>query len=407
MQVVDGADLVDGGVTELVRRAMGQAALHAGAGEPHGHGLVVVVAPDRSLVALLHRRTPEFAAPDDQGVLEHPAPLEVSDEGHAGPVHFLGAKREFLPQEAVVIPVPVVELDEAAAAFGEPAREQAVGGERTVARFAAIQREGLCRLARDVHEAGHAGLHLERHLILGDARPHFGVVHRAAAELVQRIDRRDVAALGLARDAGRVVEVEDGVSFGTELHALVLGGEEAAAPLARGDGLRRASLAGGDEDDEAGEVFGFGAESIGDPGAHARPPRDLRAGVHEHVRGVVVDGIRRHRADDADVVGHGTDVRQKFGELGAVLAVPGELELRSLADEFLALELGELLAVGEALRHALAVHLGESGLMVEELELRGASGHGQPDDALGLLGQGEFREHARRSGDSGAAEERR
>ena len=390
MQVMDRADFIRRGVAEFVGRSVGQATLHAGTGEPHGHGLVVVVAPDGPFVALFHRRAAELAAPHDESVFEHPALLEVGDERHAGAVNFLGAQREFFLQQAVVIPVAMVELDEAAAAFGQTTREQAVGREGAVAGLAAVEGEGLGGFARDVHEAGHAGLHPERHLILGDAGGDLSVADFAGADLVEAVDCFDVALLRGTRDAGRVVKVKDRIPLGAQLDALMFGGEEAAAPLTRGDGLGRTTLAGGDQHDEAWQVLGFGAESVGDPGAHARPARDLRAGVHEHVRGVVIDRVRRHRADDADVVGDLADMREELREFGAVLPVLRELELRALADELLALELRELLAGGEALRHALAVHLGESGLMVEELELRWAAGHGQPDDTLRFLGEGEF-----------------
>ena len=42
---------------------------------------------------------------------------------------------------AVVVPVAVVELNEAHAALGQPAGQQAVGGERAVARLGAVQIE--------------------------------------------------------------------------------------------------------------------------------------------------------------------------------------------------------------------------------------------------------------------------
>ena len=56
--------------------------------------------------------------------------------------------------------------------------------------------------------------------------------------------------------------------------------------------------------------------------------------------------------------------------------------LRSEADELAALELGDLLALGQALRHRLAVHLRQLRLVVERFQVRRAAGHRQPDDAL-------------------------
>ena len=65
----------------------------------------------------------------------------------------------------------------------------------------------------------------------------------------------------------------------------------------------------------------------------------------------------------------------------------GELEqavLRSEAFEHRILKLGDRLPLRKGFGHRLAVHLGELGLVVERLQVRGAAGHRQPDDPLGL-----------------------
>jgi len=54
----------------------------------------------------------------------------------------------------VVVPVLVVELDEPHAALGQAACEQAVGGERAVARPAAVELERLAALAAEVLAKG-------------------------------------------------------------------------------------------------------------------------------------------------------------------------------------------------------------------------------------------------------------
>ena len=57
--------------------AQGEARLDAAAGQPHRHGVDVMVAADR-LADLAHRRAAEFAAPDHQRRVEQPARLEVA-----------------------------------------------------------------------------------------------------------------------------------------------------------------------------------------------------------------------------------------------------------------------------------------------------------------------------------------
>ena len=75
MQVVHVNDVLDCVIAEVIRRAVGDTTLDTGTGEPHGEGFDVVVAP----VALRHRGTPEFAAVDDERIVEHAALPEVCD----------------------------------------------------------------------------------------------------------------------------------------------------------------------------------------------------------------------------------------------------------------------------------------------------------------------------------------
>ena len=126
------------------------------------------------------------------------------------------------------------------------------------------------------------------------------------------------------------------------------------------------------------------AQAVEHPRPHAGAAGDDRAGVHERVRRVVIDLLGPHRADDADVVGDAADVREQLADLLAGLAELLEAVLRAEADQLLALQLRDLLALGERLRHRLAVHLGELGLVVEGFEVRRAAGLVEEDDALGL-----------------------
>ena len=77
------------------------------------------------------------------------------------------------------------------------------------------------------------------------------------------------------------------------------------------------------------------------------------------------------------------DVREERRDLLARLARSagtGAAGRSSL--QLLALELRDRLALGERLRHRLAVHLGELRLVVERLQVRRAAGHVEVDDAL-------------------------
>ena len=353
-----------------------------------------MIAADGAFVALRHRCAAEFAAENDERVVEEAALFQIGDEGHAGAIDFLRTQRQFLAQEAVVVPIAMVELDEACAAFGESAGEQAVRREGAVAGCAAVEFERFRAFGTDVHQLRHAGLHLEGHFILRDACGDLGVVAEGGVLFVERIDRRHVRALSLARDAVWTGEIQNGIALRAELHALILRRQKAAAPLPRRNGLRRAAFAGGYHDDKARQILRLAAEPVGDPCAHARTARDLSACVHEHVRRVVVDRVRRHRAHEAEVVRHAAEMRQQLGKLHLALAVFCEAKHRSLAHQFLPLELRELLSLRERLRHRLPVHLRELWLVIKQLQLRRPARHREPDHAFRLLRQRQLAQHA-------------
>jgi hypothetical protein len=75
VQVMDIDDVFHRAVAKFIRRAIGDAALYAAAGEKNAEAENVVIAPG----ALTHRRSAKLAAPEDQRVVEHPALLEIFD----------------------------------------------------------------------------------------------------------------------------------------------------------------------------------------------------------------------------------------------------------------------------------------------------------------------------------------
>ena len=81
--------------------------------------------------------------------------------------------------------------DEADAALDQPAGQQAVVGERRLARLGAVQLEDvLAARCADVHQLRGAGLHAEGHLEGVDARGDLRVADCVEPHLVQRADRR-------------------------------------------------------------------------------------------------------------------------------------------------------------------------------------------------------------------------
>jgi hypothetical protein len=142
---------------EFVGFAHDCAGLHAAAGEPHGEGVDVVVAPG-GVAVFTHRGAAELAAPDDERVLEQAARFEILHEGGLALVDlaadFLEVALEIFARAAVAVPVGVIQLDETRAALDEAAGEQAVAGEGRLCRV-------RCR------RAGVASLSVERSMSSG------------------------------------------------------------------------------------------------------------------------------------------------------------------------------------------------------------------------------------------------
>src|SRR5581483_4272578 len=82
--VVDVGRLGDGLDPRLVGGADDRPAPDAAAGHPHGEAGGVVIAA--AAAALADGRAAEFSAPDDQGLVEQPGPLEVGEEARHRPV---------------------------------------------------------------------------------------------------------------------------------------------------------------------------------------------------------------------------------------------------------------------------------------------------------------------------------
>ena len=161
-------------------------------------------------------------------------------------------------------------------------------------------------------------------------------------------------------------------------------GQQSRRPLARGDGLVLSALTQRSKHHEAGQILRLRAEAVGDPRARAGAAGDLRAGVHEHVRRVVVDGLGGHGADDAQLVGDGAGLLEQLAHLLAVLPELLEAKLRPVAVQLGTLQLRDLLPLRERVRHRLAVHLRELRLVIPRLQVRRPARHREPDDALGL-----------------------
>ncbi len=186
---------------------------------------------------------------------------------------------------------------------------------------------------------------------------------------------------------GRIREIQHRIAAAAQLDALIPRRQEARSPEAirqRLPAVARAVLR--HHHDKAGQILVLAAQTVRHPRAQARPARELEAGLRERDRGIVIDLLRVHRLDEAEVVHDLRRVRQELADPGARLAVLRELEARRDHRE-LGLRRrhgGEPLALADGVRKVVAAPLLELRLVVEHLDLRRPARLEEIDDALGL-----------------------
>ena len=140
-------------------------------------------------------------------------------------------------------------MDEAHAALDQSRRaSKTIIRKGTFARLGPIHFERFLGFLGKVHQLGRAGLHAVSHLEGVDARGNFRVAHDIEAFLVQGLEGVEGTPLHLRRDAGRIGQEQNRIAAAAEWDALINGGQEACAPVARA----AAGAAGGTEHDKAG-----------------------------------------------------------------------------------------------------------------------------------------------------------
>src|SRR5882724_9707050 len=80
MEVVHVDAVLDGVVAVFIGCAVNETGFDAAAGEPHAETIRMMVAADRSSCSLGSGCATEFATPQHEGILEHPARLQVAEQ---------------------------------------------------------------------------------------------------------------------------------------------------------------------------------------------------------------------------------------------------------------------------------------------------------------------------------------
>ena len=278
----------------------------------------------------------------------------------------------------------MIELDKAHSAFGQTTREQTIRCKGAIPRLGAVHVEDVLGFIRDIHQARHRGLHLERHLVLRNAGRDLRIVNFAVVNLIQSVHGINHRALVVAGDSLRIAHVEHRITFGMEGDTLEPARKEPAVPLPGRDGLALAT-SHRRENHVARQVIGLCSQPVEKPGSHTRAPGNLRARIHKGVGRIVIDLLRHQRPHDRDLVRHLANAREDGTDMLSALPKVLELVLWSQALQVIpaTLQLRDGLTLGNRLGHGLAVHLRKLGLVIEGLEVGGPARHAQVNDPLG------------------------
>src|SRR5438128_5177773 len=168
IEIVDVDRVLDNVVAIIVGGAVADARPETAARDPHRETAAMMVAAviGGGELTLAVDGSAEFAAPNDERIVEQATLFQVPDEGGARLIHVETLAANLPGQVTVLVPTAVHELDEANAALDHPPRQQAIAGETAVVVIAgdAVHVENAARLMRQIGQLRHRGLHTESHL---------------------------------------------------------------------------------------------------------------------------------------------------------------------------------------------------------------------------------------------------
>ena len=176
VQVVDVDFVLGGAQAHGIGRAIRQAPFDACPGQPETVAPGIVIAP---FALFAHRHSPEFAAPDDQRVVEQTAAAQIAQQ--AGDWFISPAAEIAVVFQDVNVRVPAVrragvKLNEPHAPFDHSPREQAARAEFVGLLFAhSIKRQRLAGFASQIDQLGRRRLHPKGQFVGVDPRRQFAV----------------------------------------------------------------------------------------------------------------------------------------------------------------------------------------------------------------------------------------
>ena len=109
-----------------------------------------MVIPSWSSFALVHGGTAKFASPDDQGIIQHAALLQVLHQGIGRFVRQSTTDVHVSYEVTVVIPATMIKVDKSYTPFGEASGEQAISCIGPVTRQRSIHINYYLRFVREI-----------------------------------------------------------------------------------------------------------------------------------------------------------------------------------------------------------------------------------------------------------------
>ena len=166
MEVLDVETVLDSVGPELISLSNTDSALDPSTGHEHREAVGVVV-PTGSLAVLSRWLANELTAPDDQGLIEHTALLEILDQSRDGLVGIAGMDTVVTLQAAVGIPIVIVmrptgvDLNKANTTFDKSPGQQALATEVIRSRpIDTVEITGRIGLLVEINRLGRVLLHL-------------------------------------------------------------------------------------------------------------------------------------------------------------------------------------------------------------------------------------------------------
>ena len=160
-----------------------------------------------------------------------------------------------------------------------------------------------------------------------DAALNLAVSRSFELMLVQFLQSIQQHPTALAADTLGIAEIQDGISGRSKQDALMPRRQEPAAPQVSSQRLAAFVLC--DQHNKRRQIGVVLSQAVAQPRSHARTSGDLSPRLQKRDARPVIDRLRVHRIDDAQVVRDAGSVRQQFAEPRTGLAVLSELERRT------------------------------------------------------------------------------